>query len=137
MQTIVGRLDPSLSATAAALVLALALPAEAADWQKTRNVTVAANEYRFAPRTLSFKRGVAYRLHIDNRGKEMHEFHAPEFFRAVELGNPSVLNVDQTEIVVPPGEAKDLVFVAKTPGRYKLICSDHDWAGMIGNITIK
>jgi uncharacterized cupredoxin-like copper-binding protein len=137
LHTIVGRLYPTVSATGAALALALALPAAAADWSQAQSVTVVAKEYRFAPKKLSFAKGVVYRLHIDNRGKETHEFHAPEFFRAVELADPSVLNADKTEIVVAPGEAKDLVFVAKAAGRYKLICSDHDWAGMTGSITVK
>ena len=38
---------------------------------------------------------------------------------------------------IQPGEARDLTFVAKKAGRYKLICSDHDWAGMTGAITVK
>jgi uncharacterized cupredoxin-like copper-binding protein len=84
-----------------------------------------------------FKRGVAYRLHIDNRGSEMHEFTAPEFFKDAEIRDPAVLNADRTEIEIPPGKAKDLEFVAQRAGRYKLRCSDHDWAGMIGEITVE
>jgi uncharacterized cupredoxin-like copper-binding protein len=120
----------------AAVLIALAGPAVAAD-SKARPVTVVASEYQFSPATLVFKRGVAYRLHLENHGKELHEFHAPEFFAAVELGDPTVLNPDKTEIAIHPGEAKDLTFVPKKAGRYKLICSDHDWAGMTGSITVK
>jgi len=50
--------------------------------------------------------------------------------------NPEVLNADRTEIDVQPGRSKDLWFVATTPGAYKLACPDHDWAGMVGDITI-
>ncbi len=120
-----------------ALAIASAAPAVAADPSQPRPVTVVASEYEFSPTKLSFKRGVAYRLHIENHGKETHEFHAPAFFASVELADPTVLNADKTEIVIQPGEAKDLSFVAKKPGRYKLICSDHDWAGMTGAITVK
>ena len=109
----------------------------AADGSPARPLTVVASEYQFSPAKLSFKRGVAYRLHLENHGKELHEFHAPDFFKAVELGDPTVLNADKTEILIHPGEAKDLTFVAKKPGRYKLICADHDWAGMTGSITVK
>ena len=28
-------------------------------------------------------------------------------------------------------------FVPQKPGRYALTCADHDWAGMIGEITIE
>ena len=80
--------------------------------------------------------GVAYRLRVDNKGKETHEFTAPDFFKAVELRDAKPLNADHTEIVVQPGEHKDLYFVAKQAGSYKLICSDHDWAGMVGSITV-
>jgi len=122
---------------AIALAIAWAAPAVAADGAPPRPVTVIAAEYQFSPAKLSFKRGVAYRLHIENHGKELHEFHAPAFFKAVELGDPTVLDPDKTEILIQPGEAKDLTFVPKKPGRYKLICADHDWAGMTGAITVK
>lgn len=119
------------------LAIAVAPPGAAADWSQARPVTVVASEYGFSPARLTFKRGVAYRLHIENHGKELHEFHAPAFFKAVELADPAVLNADKTEILVHPGAAKDLTFVAKKPGHYRLICSDHDWAGMTGGIAVK
>jgi uncharacterized cupredoxin-like copper-binding protein len=120
------------------VLIALAAPAAAApDWSRGPRVTVVAADYRFSPNKLVFKRGVAYRLHIENRGRETHEFHAPAFFKSVELGNPAPLNADKTEILVHPGEAKDLNFVPKKAGRYKLFCPDHDWAGMTGEITVE
>ncbi len=120
------------------LAIAWAAPVvAAADWSKAQPVTVVAAEYRFSPARLTFKRGVAYRLHIENHGKELHELHAPAFFKAVELADPTVLNADRTEILVQPGDAKDVIFVAKKAGHYRLICSDHDWAGMTGAITVK
>jgi len=122
----------------AAVLIALAAPAVAApDWSPAQPVTVVATDYRFAPNKLTFRRGVAYRLHIENRGKETHEFHAPAFFKSVELGNPAPLNADKTEILVHPGEAKDLNFVPQKAGHYKLICADHDWTGMTGEITVE
>ncbi len=120
-----------------ALAIAWAAPAIAAERVPPRPVTVIASEYQFSPAKLTFKRGVAYRLHVENHGKELHEFHAPAFFKAVELGDPTVLDPDKTKILIQPGEAKDLTFVPKKPGRYKLICADHDWAGMTGAITVK
>jgi len=123
----------------AGIVLAAAWTASAAaaDGSSAKPVLVIASEYQFVPAKLTFKRGVAYRLHLENRGKERHDFHAPDFFKAVELADPTVLNANKTEIGVQPGEAKDLTFVPKKPGRYNLICADHDWAGMTGAITIK
>jgi len=119
------------------LLLALA-PASgyAAEWSKAQTVTVVTVEYAFKPSSLTFRKGIAYRLHLDNQGKETHEFTAPEFFKAIRMRDPEVVNADKTEIVIQPGEQKDLYFVARRPGAYKLSCSDHDWAGMVGDITI-
>lgn len=120
------------------MLIAAAAPAGAAgDGSPAQPVTVVASEYQFSPERLTFQRGVAYRLHLENHGKELHEFHAPEFFSSVELRNPGVLNADKTEIPIHPGEAKDLDFVARRPGHYPLSCADHDWAGMIGGITVE
>ena len=67
----------------------------------------------------------------------MHEFTAPEFLKSVEIRDPSVLNADRTEIEIPAGAAKELYFVAPQAGNYVLRCSDHDWAGMTGEITVE
>jgi len=125
-------------AVTTAVSLAVIAPTSglAADWAGAQTVTVVTIEYAFKPKALTFQKGAAYRLHLDNQGREQHEFTAPEFFKAIQIRNPKVVNADLTEIVVEPGEQKDLYFVAKQPGSYKLICSDHDWAGMTGSITI-
>jgi uncharacterized cupredoxin-like copper-binding protein len=119
------------------LLILTASAAPAADWSQAQTVTVTTTEYQFSPKLLVFKHGVPYRLHVENRGSEMHEFTAPEFFKAAEIRDPAVLNPDKTEIEVAPGKSKDLEFVAVRAGRYKLRCSDHDWAGMIGEITVE
>jgi uncharacterized cupredoxin-like copper-binding protein len=110
--------------------------ASATDWSKAQKVAVVTVEYAFKPADLTFRQGVAYRLHLDNQGKETHEFTAPDFFKAIAMHNPDVVNADRTEIVIQPGQKKDLYFVAKQPGSYNLRCADHDWAGMVGDITI-
>jgi len=120
-----------------ALLTLTAPGALATDWSQAQTVTVTTSEYEFSPKRLVFKRGVAYRLHIDNRGGDMHEFTAPEFFKTAEIREPSVLNPDKTEVEVSPGKSKDLEFVAQRAGRYELRCSDHDWAGMMGEITVE
>jgi uncharacterized cupredoxin-like copper-binding protein len=120
-------------------LVAVALPlggAGAADWSKAKTLNVTMVEYAFKPADLTFKQGVAYRLHLDNKGKETHEFTAPDFFKTIEMRDTKPLNADRTEIVVQPGQKKDLYFVAKQAGSYDLRCSDHDWAGMVGHITI-
>lgn len=124
---------------AAALIgVALAAPAIAApDWSQAEPVTVVTSDYHFAPDKLTFRRGVAYRLHLENRGKELHEFNAADFFKTADIRDPAVLNADRTEIVVHPGEAKELYFVPQRAGRFPLLCPDHDWTGMTGEITVE
>lgn len=121
---------------AAGLALAPPVSAGAVDWLNAVKVTVVTREYKFTPNSLTFREGVAYRLRIDNRGKETHEFTAPAFFKAIQMRDAKPLNSDRTEIVVQPGQHRDLFFVAGAPGSFKLVCSDHDWAGMVGDITI-
>jgi uncharacterized cupredoxin-like copper-binding protein len=57
--------------------------------------------------------------------------------KTVALRNPEALNREHTELVLQPGEQKDLYFVTKRRGRYDMRCADHDWAGMTGDITVK
>jgi uncharacterized cupredoxin-like copper-binding protein len=94
-------------------------------------------DYKFMPDHLTFDRDVPYRLHMENHGKETHELTAPTFFGSAEISNPSVLNREHTEIVMQPGDSKDLFLTAHKPGTYDLRCADHDWNGMIGGITVK
>ena len=96
-----------------------------------------ANAYEFIPDRLSFRRGVPYRLHLENHGSEIHDFSALEFFKAIELRNPEVLGPYATRIVVRPNEAKDMDFIATRAGSYELTCADHDWAGMTARITVE
>ena len=119
------------------MALTLASTAVAADWSKAQPVAVVTTESKFTPNKLAFRRGIAYRLHVENRGKEMHEFNAADLFKSAEIGNPEALNPDRTEIVIHPGEAKDLYFLPKQAGRFRLVCPDHDWDGMTGKITVK
>ena len=68
----------------------------AADWSKAKKVTVVTVEYAFKPASLSFHQGVAYRLRVDNQGKETHEFTAPDFFKAIDIRDAKPLNADRT-----------------------------------------
>lgn len=106
------------------------------NWSKAQLVTVTAVEYDFEPNHLRFRYGVPYRLHLENHGKEMHELTAPEFFKSALIQNPDVLARDGTDLVVEPHESKDVVFVPQKRGHFSLICADHDWADMTGDITV-
>jgi uncharacterized cupredoxin-like copper-binding protein len=119
------------------LAAALLVAGCAASAQGPVAVTVDLVDYRFVPDHLVFRRGIAYRLHLANKGGEQHEFTAPEFQKSIEIENPEVVGTYGTEIVLQPGEQKDLEFMAPQPGTFKLIGSDRDWAGMVGEITVE
>jgi uncharacterized cupredoxin-like copper-binding protein len=119
-------------------MLAIPLPAAAApDWSQAQTVTVRMLDDRFVPDRLTFRHGVVYRLHLENAGRELHEFTAPDFLAAIEKKNPEVIGSYGAEIVLEPGQQKDLYFVAPAAARYKLTCSDHEWDGMIGEIVVE
>jgi uncharacterized cupredoxin-like copper-binding protein len=94
-------------------------------------------DYKFVPDHLTFQHDMHYRLHMENHGKETHEVTAPTFFAAADIDNPDVLNREHTEVVMQPGDVKDLFLTARRPGTYDLRCSDHDWNGMVGGITVE
>jgi uncharacterized cupredoxin-like copper-binding protein len=125
---------PLPGAVAAAVIAAL-LPSAAA--ASPVQVAVRLGEYAFAPNHMVFRHGVAYRLHLENAGKEFHEFTAPRFLKAIRIESPGVVDRERTQIDLPPGAKKDLDFVAPRPGRYRLWCADHDWAGMTGDIRVE
>jgi uncharacterized cupredoxin-like copper-binding protein len=100
----------------------------------TINLTMV--DYRFNPDHLTFRHDVRYRLHMENHGKETHEVTAPTFFATATIENPDVLNREHTEVVMQPGDVKDMYLTAHKPGTYDLRCSDHDWNGMVGGITV-
>ena len=101
----------------------------------TVNLTMV--DYRFNPDHLTFRHDVRYRLHMENHGKETHEVTAPTFFATATIENPDVLNREHTEVVMQPGDVKDMYLTAHKPGTYDLRCSDHDWNGMVGGITVE
>lgn len=94
-------------------------------------------DYRFEPDHLTFQHDVPYQLHLENHGKETHEFTAPVFFATVTINNPDVLNREHSEVLLQPGETKDVFFTPHKPGTYDLRCADHDWYGMVGGITVQ
>jgi hypothetical protein len=61
------------------------------DWSKAEPVSVVMVDDKFVPERLTLRHGVPYRLHLENRGKDLHEFTAPEFFADAIVRDPSVL----------------------------------------------
>jgi len=124
-------------ATSCLLVVAALLAVAAASHSEPQTVNLTMIDYRFIPDHLIFEHDIHFRLHLENHGKETHELTAPTFFATADIDNPEALNHERTEIVMQPGETKDIFLTAHRPGTYDLLCADHDWAGMVGGITVE
>ncbi len=113
------------------------LHAAGIDWTQATPVDVALVDDKFVPDRLTFRHDEPYRLHLENRGKDLHEFTAPEFFAVATIRDASALANGGQDVVVQPGRAVDVFLVPRKPGTYRLICADHDWAGMVGEIIVQ
>jgi uncharacterized cupredoxin-like copper-binding protein len=133
---VAGRLSMRPLVLLAGLLLA-GCAAETAAWEKAETVTVRMEEYRFVPARIELRRGVPYRLHLVNAGKELHEFTAPAFFRAVGVRNPKALVADGHEASLQPGAATDVFVVPLQAGRFPLSCADHAHLSMEGEIVVE
>jgi uncharacterized cupredoxin-like copper-binding protein len=122
---------------AAACALIALLAGVLGSCAKPPEVAVVMVDYRFIPDHLTFEHDVRYRLHLENHGKETHELTAPTFFATADIDNPGYLNRERSEILMQPGDVKDIYLTPRRPGTYDLRCADHDWAGMVGGITVK
>ena len=119
------------------LLLCAAAHAQTIDWSKAQPMAVELIDNSFVPDKLTFLHGVAYRLHLENHSKELHEFTAPEFFAAALVRDPGNLANGGQEVVVQPGAAADVFLVPRKTGTYRLTCADHDWDGLVGEIVVK
>jgi uncharacterized cupredoxin-like copper-binding protein len=128
-----------LSYAAGGILSALALSLGAALGAAPARVLIEVDmvDYRFVPNHLTLQHGVRYQLHLENHGAETHEFTAPVFFAATKVENPRVLSNEGAEVLMQPGDKKDVFFTAPAAGEYDLRCADHDWFGMVGGITVK
>jgi uncharacterized cupredoxin-like copper-binding protein len=106
------------------------------DWSQAKPMTVLMVDDSFVPDRLNLLHGVPYRLHMENHGKDLHEFTAPEFLANATVRDPDVLANAGAEVVVHPGQMVDVFLVPMKAGKYRLTCADHDWDGMVGEIVV-
>jgi len=118
--------------------------AASVDWSKAQTVSVRMDEYDYVPSSLSFEAGKPYRLHIENSGGKSHTFSPPPFFKSIAARQlttkeGTVQAPFIQELVVAPGQATDLEFVALTPGKFPLVCNEplHEVFGMTGTIQVR
>ena len=120
-----------------ALIAGAMLLAAATDWSSAQQVNVVMQDNRFVPDRITLRHGVAYRLHLENRGKDLHEFTAGAFFADTVVRDPGKLANAGTDVVVSPGRVVDVDVMPIRAGTFRLICADHDWDGMTGEIVVE
>lgn len=113
------------------------------DWSKAETVDIALSEYDFTPAALSFHQDHPYRLHLANKGGDVHDFASKPFFQAIAAAklvtSGATTEMPRLESIgLKAGEAKDLYFVAVTPGTYSFDCREplHAMFGMTGTARI-
>ena len=107
------------------------------DWSQAEAFNLLMVDDQFVPDHLSFRHGAPYRLHLENRGKDLHEFTAPEFLADALVRDPDALANAGQEVVVQPGQVVDVYLVPMRAGTFRLTCADHDWDGMVGEIVVE
>jgi uncharacterized cupredoxin-like copper-binding protein len=114
------------------------------DWPAAESQSVTLSNFAFSPDTLAFQNGHAYRLVLKNASTDWHYFVSDAFFRAIAVERlaglgPALSQARLVSIAVPPGEERELDFVAVTPGHFDLACTApfHAALGMTGVITIE
>jgi uncharacterized cupredoxin-like copper-binding protein len=114
------------------------------DWSKVQTVSLGMDEYDYKPSSLSLDAGKPYRLHIENSGGKSHTFSSEPFFKSIAVRRlktqeGTVEAPFIQELVVAPGQAADLEFVALTPGDYPLVCNEplHEIFGMEGTVHVR
>lgn len=109
------------------------------DWSKSEltTITVTMTNYEFSPRRLIFHHEIPTRLRLVNKGTEIYDFTAPDFFKTIILRDPGLMRSSSVGIPVDPHQQVDVDFIARKPGHFGLICADHDWAGMTADILVE
>jgi uncharacterized cupredoxin-like copper-binding protein len=124
-------------AVAPTTLLAQSPTAPDADWSDAQLINVLMIDDQFVPDRLSLRHGIPYQFHLENHGTEPHEFTAPEFFADAMLQDPGVLTNGGRTVVLQPGFGVDINLMPLKPGTYRLICADHEWDGMTGEIVVE
>lgn len=138
---------PTLAMSAGTHDMALGGPAHHAP---TRTVEVIMKEdydadlvFVYEPKELTFKAGETVRLHIVNKGEEVHEFvmdtmEANAEHKAMMEKFPEMEHDDPNAVRLEPGEEAEIIWTFGEAGSYEFACliPGHYEGGMHGPLTI-
>jgi plastocyanin len=99
-------------------------------------VSVHLTNFAFTPETLHLRAGSTIVLHIVNDSNGGHNLSAPKLFAASAF--PAGLPPADGKVEVGSKQSKDILFVPRVPGRYRVECTHflHSLFGMTGDIIV-
>jgi uncharacterized cupredoxin-like copper-binding protein len=102
-------------------------------------VAVQLSNFKFTPSTIELEHGQPYVLRLANVSSSGHDFTASEFFAAATVAPADRGLVEEGEVEVPSGQAREIHLTAPAAGSYKLKCSHsfHKMFGMSGKIIVR
>lgn len=111
----------------------------------SRTVTVEMSDnMRFAPSTLTVRRGETVRLQVVNKGKMLHELvlGTPEEIKKhweAMKRHPNMAHDEPSMVHVQPGKRGEIVWQFTKPGEFQFACllPGHYEAGMVGKVVVQ
>lgn len=111
--------------------------------QKSKNLIVDAEEFRFLPNVISIKKGQPVTITLDNTGKVEHDLEivgaTQRTFKLIKkTGVTHQHGPNDVHVHSAPGQKESISFIPEESGTYKFICTipGHKEAGMIGEIMV-
>ena len=121
-----------------ALLLATSARAQpAVDWSKAQTVNLLMVDDRFVPDHLSFQHGVPYRFTWRTTARTCTSSPRRSSLPMPSCAIRACWRMAARRSVVQPGAEVDVYLVPMKAGTFRLICADHDWDGMVGEITVE
>ncbi len=138
---------PTLALSGGAHDMALGSPAH---HKATRTVEMVMKEdynaelvFVYEPKELTFEAGETVRLHIINKGEEVHEFVMDTIeenakHKAMMEKFPEMEHDDPNAVRLEPGEEAEIIWTFGKPGSYEFACliPGHYEGGMHGPLTV-
>jgi plastocyanin len=105
---------------------------------KTQQVTLTAEDFRFVPNLVRVSASLPIALSLYNAGRETHEFDSPVLLYAAKTSLPKETpkSAGSPGIVIRPGESLRVV-MAPPAGTYLYICRRKGHANMTGTLIVE
>jgi len=128
-------LRPTHSRYVPGFLLCVFLSSLVAACDKTQQVSLTAEDFRFVPNLVRVSASLPITLSLYNAGRETHEFDSPALQYAAKTAIPEPKS-DSPGILLPPGQSIRIL-MAPPPGTYLYICRRKGHANMTGTFIVE